>query len=64
MLRQLIESRFPGGLRVLTEMVAPYSDSRPTQARKNAFDVGEYGTGMCANRLRLGCDGLGHIAYL
>ena len=48
----------------LTEMVVPYGDPRPTQARKNAFDVGEYGMGMCANSLRLGCDCLGHIQYL
>ena len=31
---------------------------------KNAFDVGEYGMGMCANSLRLGCDCVGHIEYL
>jgi primary-amine oxidase len=48
----------------LTEMVVPYGDPRPTQARKNAFDVGEYGMGMCANSLQLGCDCLGHIEYL
>jgi len=48
----------------LTEMVVPYGDPRPTQARKNAFDVGEYGMGMCANSLKLGCDCVGHIAYL
>lgn len=48
----------------LTEMVVPYGDPNPTQARKNAFDVGEYGMGMCANSLRFGCDCLGHIAYL
>jgi len=48
----------------LTEMVVPYGDPGPTQVRKNAFDVGEYGMGMCANSLRLGCDCLGHIAYL
>jgi len=48
----------------LTEMVVPYGDPRPTQARKNAFDVGEYGMGMCANSLRLGCDCLGYISYL
>jgi primary-amine oxidase len=48
----------------LTEMVVPYGDPRPTQVRKNAFDVGEYGMGMCANSLRLGCDCLGHIVYL
>jgi primary-amine oxidase len=48
----------------LTEMVVPYADPNPTQVRKNAFDVGEYGMGMCANSLRLGCDCLGHIEYL
>lgn len=48
----------------LTEMVVPYGDPRPTQSRKNAFDVGEYGMGMCANSLSMGCDCLGYIAYL
>ena len=48
----------------LTEMVVPYGDPGPTQRRKNAFDVGEYGMGMCANSLALGCDCLGHIHYL
>ena len=48
----------------LTEMVVPYGDPSATQARKNAFDVGEYGMGMCANSLRLGCDCVGHIEYL
>jgi primary-amine oxidase len=48
----------------LTEMVVPYGDPKATQVRKNAFDVGEYGMGMCANSLRLGCDCLGHIEYL
>jgi primary-amine oxidase len=47
----------------LTEMVVPYADPNPTQVRKNAFDVGEYGMGMCANSLKLGCDCLGHIHY-
>ncbi|MFO0844957.1 MAG: primary-amine oxidase [Gemmataceae bacterium] len=47
----------------LNEMVVPYGDPAPTQRRKNAFDVGEYGMGMCANSLRLGCDCLGHIHY-
>jgi primary-amine oxidase len=45
-------------------MVVPYGDPSPQQARKNAFDVGEYGMGMCANSLRLGCDCVGHIVYL
>jgi len=48
----------------LTEMVVPYGDPQPTQVRKNAFDVGEYGMGMCANSLRLGCDCVGYIHYL
>jgi primary-amine oxidase len=48
----------------LTEMVVPYGDPRPTQVRKNAFDVGEYGIGFCTNSLTLGCDCLGHIEYL
>ena len=47
----------------LTEMVVPYGDPGPTQRRKNAFDVGEYGMGACANSLQLGCDCLGHIHY-
>jgi len=47
----------------LTEMVVPYGDPRTTQQHKNAFDVGEYGMGMCANSLELGCDCLGHIHY-
>jgi primary-amine oxidase len=47
----------------LTEMVVPYGDPSPTQRRKNAFDVGEYGMGMCANSLELGCDCLGLIKY-
>ena len=44
-------------------MVVPYGDPGPTQRRKNAFDVGEYGMGMCANSLELGCDCLGLIQY-
>ena len=48
----------------LDEMVVPYGDPRPSQVRKNAFDVGEYGMGTCANSLQLGCDCLGHIVYL
>lgn len=47
----------------LTEMVVPYGDPGPTQVRKNAFDVGEYGMGACANSLELGCDCLGLIHY-
>ena len=47
----------------LSEMVVPYGDPTPTQARKNAFDSGEYGMGTCANSLELGCDCVGHIKY-
>ena len=48
----------------LAEMVVPYGDPAPTHWRKNAFDEGEYGVGMLANRLELGCDCLGEIRYL
>ena len=48
----------------LAEMTVPYGDPSITQARKNAFDVGEYGLGMLANSLALGCDCLGEIHYM
>jgi primary-amine oxidase len=47
----------------LSEMVVPYGDPAPQQARKNAFDAGEYGLGYCANSLELGCDCVGLIKY-
>ncbi len=47
----------------LSEMVVPYGDPALQQARKNAFDAGEYGLGYCANSLELGCDCLGYIKY-
>ncbi len=47
----------------VAEMTVPYGDSSITQARKNAFDIGEYGVGMLANSLALGCDCLGEIYY-
>jgi primary-amine oxidase len=47
----------------LSEMVVPYGDPAGQQARKNAFDCGEYGMGCCTNSLQLGCDCLGHIHY-
>ncbi|MGB3495327.1 MAG: primary-amine oxidase [Elainellaceae cyanobacterium] len=47
----------------LSEMVVPYGDPRPQHFRKNAFDVGEYGVGVLANSLKLGCDCLGEIYY-
>ncbi|MDB5387284.1 MAG: Copper amine oxidase protein [Planctomycetaceae bacterium] len=45
------------------EMVVPYGDPQEKYFRKNAFDIGEYGIGMMANSLELGCDCLGHIRY-
>ncbi len=48
----------------MAEMVVPYGDPAPTHWRKNAFDEGEYGVGMLANRLERGCDCLGEIRYL
>ncbi|HKF76284.1 MAG TPA: primary-amine oxidase [Candidatus Dormibacteraeota bacterium] len=47
----------------LVEMFIPYGDPRPTQYRKNVFDMGEYGVGMLSNSLELGCDCLGDIFY-
>ncbi|MBE9180008.1 primary-amine oxidase [Oculatella sp. LEGE 06141] len=50
----------------LAEMVVPYNDPSldgSNHYRKNAFDVGEYGVGMLANSLTLGCDCLGEIYY-
>jgi primary-amine oxidase len=47
----------------LSEMVVPYGDPGPVHNRKNAFDAGEYGVGMCTNSLELGCDCLGEIRY-
>lgn len=38
----------------LSEMVVPYGDPRPQHFRKNAFDVGDYGIGRCANSLKRG----------
>ncbi|WP_248763874.1 primary-amine oxidase [Pseudarthrobacter sp. SSS035] len=47
----------------LSEMVVPYGDTAPVQAKKNAFDSGEYNIGNMANSLTLGCDCLGEIKY-
>lgn len=47
----------------LVEMVVPYGDPTPVQAKKNAFDAGEYNIGVMANSLKLGCDCLGEIQY-
>uniref|UniRef100_A0A914CBG0 Amine oxidase n=1 Tax=Acrobeloides nanus TaxID=290746 RepID=A0A914CBG0_9BILA len=48
----------------LDEMIVPYGDPAPTQRRKNAFDVGEYGMGMMANSLRKGYDCFGPAEFL
>ncbi len=48
----------------LVEMVVPYGSPLGAHHRKNVFDIGEYGLGKLANSLKLGCDCLGHIAYL
>lgn len=47
----------------LAEMVVPYGAPHSVHPRKNAFDCGEYGIGMLANSLKLGCDCLGVIRY-
>ena len=47
----------------ICEMVVPYGDPAEKYFRKNAFDIGEYGIGLFANSLELGCDCLGHIRY-
>ncbi|GAA5795012.1 copper amine oxidase [Helicostylum pulchrum] len=47
----------------LSEMVVPYADPSAPHYRKHAFDVGEYGLGLCTNSLALGCDCLGSIYY-
>jgi primary-amine oxidase len=47
----------------IAEMIVPYADPKPSSYRKNAFDLGEYGVGMMANSLALGCDCLGTICY-
>jgi primary-amine oxidase len=47
----------------ICEMVVPYADPGEQYYRKNAFDIGEYGIGMLANSLALGCDCLGVIHY-
>jgi primary-amine oxidase len=44
-------------------MVVPYGDPRPGYFHRNAFDAGEYGVGISANSLTLGCDCLGEIRY-
>ncbi len=47
----------------VTEMVVPYADPTANHYWKSAFDAGEYGLGLLANALELGCDCLGNIHY-
>ena len=47
----------------IAEMIVPYGDPKESAYRKNVFDMGEYGVGMVANSLSLGCDCLGTIRY-
>ena len=47
----------------ISEMIVPYADPKVSAYRKNAFDLGEYGVGMMANSLAIGCDCLGTIRY-
>ncbi|KAI6010950.1 copper amine oxidase [Pisolithus orientalis] len=48
----------------VAEMLVPYGSPESPHSRKFAFDSGEYGMGMVANELSLGCDCLGKIHYL
>ena len=48
----------------IAELVVPYGSSTIPHHRKNVFDAGEYGLGMFANSLTLGCDCLGAIDYM
>jgi primary-amine oxidase len=45
------------------KQTVPYADARAPFQRKQAFDFGDGGAGICANNLELGCDCLGHIKY-
>jgi primary-amine oxidase len=47
----------------IAEMMVPYADPKQSSYHKNVFDLGEYGVGMMANSLALGCDCLGTIQY-
>lgn len=48
----------------VVEMVVPYGSPEKPHHKKHAFDVGEYGTGLMSNSLKLGCDCKGAIYYL
>lgn len=48
----------------VAEMVVPYGDPGPGYFWRSYFDAGEFGLGLLANSLRLGCDCVGEIRYL
>ncbi|KAL8286460.1 hypothetical protein RQP46_004477 [Phenoliferia psychrophenolica] len=48
----------------VSDMTVPYGDPRSPYHRKQAFDFGDVGAGVCANNLQLGCDCLGEIHYM
>lgn len=48
----------------VVEMVVPYGSPEKPHHKKHAFDVGEYGTGLMSNSLKLGCDCKGAIYYM
>ncbi|KAJ5907910.1 hypothetical protein N7495_000592 [Penicillium taxi] len=48
----------------VVEMVVPYGQPETPHHKKHAFDVGEYGTGLMTNSLKLGCDCKGAIHYM
>ena len=48
----------------VVEMVVPYGCPEGPHHKKHAFDVGEYGTGLMTNSLKLGCDCKGVIHYM
>ncbi|OJJ32709.1 hypothetical protein ASPWEDRAFT_185195 [Aspergillus wentii DTO 134E9] len=48
----------------VVEMVVPYGNPQRPHHKKHAFDVGEYGSGLMTNSLKLGCDCKGAIHYL
>lgn len=48
----------------LAELVTLYRDPSPDHRSRMLYDAGEYGLGLYANSLALGCDCLGEITYL
>lgn len=48
----------------VVEMVVPYGSPEKPHHKKHAFDVGEYGSGLMTNSLKLGCDCKGAIHYM